>query len=270
MDNLLFGSFIMDHDLTGLRFGNIVVKDFVRLNGQKRRIWLCLCDCGNTKEIRADALTRGTVTTCGCRNLDLTGQRFGKLFVEKQIGSTKHKRRLWRCRCDCGNITDVQSNYLVNGETRSCGCYKASGDARVTHGYRRDAKNKKQHKVYTAWCNMKHHCYYETDPNYPVYGARGIIVCDKWQDSFENFLADVGEPTDPRYSLERLDVNGNYEPDNVVWASPFVQAINKQETQVEYQDLKDTLKKFCEMTDVDYAEIIARLHSGEPMLPLLG
>lgn len=255
--------------IVGMRFGILVVKEFAGLNKQKRRQWLCECDCGKSKIIRADALSSGTTTTCGCRNLDLSGKRFGKLVVKEQIGSTKHKRRLWLCECDCGVTTEVQSNYLINGETLSCGCYRKSGDARVTHGYRRDAKNKKQHKVYSAWCNMKHRCSYEKDINYPAYGARGIIVCERWLNSFENFLADMGEPADSAFSLERLDVNGNYEPNNVVWACEFVQVMNKQSTQKQYQDLKDTLKKFCNFSGVDYLELLARLHAGEPMLPLL-
>lgn len=267
------------NDLTGQKFGDLVVLGFVKFNNQNRAIWTCCCNaCGKEKDIRADALTSGATETCGCRGKDLTNRRFGRLIVIEQVESSKSKRRVWSCQCDCGNFIETASNNLLSGDTTSCGCLALSGDMRVKHGHSRLLKKTtrdrvpgfgKRSKVYIAWCNMKHRCYSESYICYDQYGGRGITVCERWQNSFENFLVDMGEPADPRLSLERLDVNGHYEPDNVVWASQFVQSMNKQETQAEYQDLKDTLKHFCEMTGVDYVELITRLHAGEPMLPLL-
>jgi hypothetical protein len=259
----------MNNISIGQKFGDLEVIEIIKQNS--RIFCICKCKCGGTSKTRSDGLLNGRVTTCGCRGNNLIGRCFGKLTVEKEVLDCERreiqKRRIWRCICECGNYKDVSSRELLIGDTNSCGCLAGR---KPIHGHRSRLGEKSQSKSYTAWCNMKARCLNETNGMYKNYGGRGIKICDQWLESFPIFLADMGEPTDQRYSLERLDVNGNYEPDNVVWASSFVQAMNKQETQTEYQDLKDTLKKFCEMTDVDYAKLISRLHSGDPMLPLLG
>jgi hypothetical protein len=194
---------------------------------------------------------------------NLTGQRFGKLLVVQFVGSSRQKRRIWKCACDCGGTIETASNNLISGDTKSCGCRGPT----PRHGHK---IGKKQSKVYTAWCNMKARCLKDTSPMYHAYGGRGITVCDRWKDSFENFLADVGEPSRSDLTLERLDPNGNYEPGNVAWASELVQRLNKQDTQAQFVDLKETLKELCNRSGVHFQKLFEAFLIGKPMRNILG
>lgn len=129
-------------DLTGQRFGRLVVQnqaeDYIDKSGHHRLMWHCVCDCGNEKDIRADGLTRGSSKSCGClnydgtiktgRQIDLSGQRYGRLLVVKRMPSkieiTGKRRGRWLCKCDCGNETIVDTTKLTDGTTQSCGCLR--------------------------------------------------------------------------------------------------------------------------------------------------
>lgn len=121
-------------DITGERYGRLVVIEEVERRGKYGRRWLCRCDCGNEKIVAMNQLRTGKTKSCGCLNreitsatntVDLTGRRFGKLTVIKRSTEKHHTHRvMWECRCDCGNVVNVVSSYLVHGETKSCGCYK--------------------------------------------------------------------------------------------------------------------------------------------------
>lgn len=157
--------------------------------------------------------------------IDLTGQRFGKLVANKVVGSHQ-KGRVWRCTCDCGGTNDVPSERLRNGWTKSCGCravehgrYLAS--LRVTHG--------KSHKVseYNIWAGMKARCRNRRSASWKRYGGRGISVDPAWADDFEAFLRDMGPRPSAAHSLDRIDVNGNYTPNNCRWATQTEQQNNK-------------------------------------------
>jgi len=111
-------------DLTGQRFGKLVVKEFIGLTSDKHSLWLCHCDCGNSKSVASYQLKRGSVLTCGCykRGLDLTNKRFNRLTARKIVGRNKNKSILWLCDCDCGNTKVVSSIALTSSGTMSCGC----------------------------------------------------------------------------------------------------------------------------------------------------
>lgn len=154
---------------------------------------------------------------------DIVGQRFGRLVVLNRAGS-KRRRAAWLTRCDCGVELLRVSQELVSGKTRSCGCL------RIKHG--EGSSRGKRSPEYRAWKGMKARCYSKSATGYENYGGRGIRVCRRWRNSFENFLADMGRKPGERFSLDRLDSNKDYSKDNCRWATFFEQNQNRRGTHV--------------------------------------
>lgn len=144
------------------------------------------------------------------------GQRFGRLEVVRHAGRIK-KDQTWLCRCDCGLETQVSTHNLTSGRTKSCGCWKKERRNRLTHGM----SNSPTWKV---WVKMRERCLDSRCAEFPHYGGRGILVCERWV-KFENFLADMGEKPEG-LSIDRIQNNGNYEPGNCQWATDLDQMRN--------------------------------------------
>jgi hypothetical protein len=152
------------------------------------------------------------------------GTRHGQLVIVDRIFNGK--RTMLYCVCDCGNKTDVLT-YQIGGKTKSCGCLKVSLTklAKTTHG---QTSSRTKTATYATWASIKLRCNNSKQTNYHLYGGRGITYCERWE-KFENFLEDMGEKPDG-LSIERIDVNGNYEPNNCKWATNAEQALNKRNT----------------------------------------
>jgi len=198
------------------------------------------------------------------KNIDLTGKKFGRLTViaeeslRKKIGYKK-----WICKCDCGKYITTQTRYLTSGDTKSCGCLlsdtskKYYSQLNKTHGMSHS-------KLHVKWQGMRDRCYRENTNGYENYGGRGIKVCDEWKKDFNNFYKWAIETGYKEgMTIDRIDVNGNYEPSNCRWATHKEQSNNKRNSHfIEYKGERHTLKQWSEKLGVSYSTIKCRSLKG--------
>lgn len=155
---------------------------------------------------------------------DLSGQRFGRLTVIKRAGSNNDGRARWLCVCDCGNIDIKLGKLLLNGHCRSCGC--GEYENRVSNCTSHRLSNT---RLYVIWRGMKQRCYYLKHKDYHNYGGRGVTVCDEWKNDFKTFYEwAISQGYNDDLTLDRIDVNGNYEPTNCRWATWSEQRLNQR------------------------------------------
>jgi len=198
------------------------------------------------------------------KKIDVIGRRFGRMTVTSQAPHAAGRRRV-ECRCDCGMVKAVDPRELLRGSLQSCGCLHRQVMAdkmrsRATHG-------KSRTRTYNSWLAMKSRCHTPADPKYADYGGRGIIVCDEWACDFERFLAEMGERPIGT-TLDRIDVNGPYSPENCRWATVKVQARNKRHHRYVTHDGKSMpLSQACEATGVNYRSALYRLNRGVGWMP---
>jgi hypothetical protein len=191
--------------------------------------------------------------------IDLAGQRFERLVVLEPAGKNKHGQYIWKCECDCGKITFPTTYDLRTGHTKSCGCYgkEKLKQSVITHGERHSS-------TYNTWCSMKGRCYTSSNTSYNRYGARGIAVCDRWKDSFENFLEDMGHRPSPKHCLDRIDNDGPYSPDNCRWVTYTENNRNRRDSRIlPLGEESMTMAAWGERLDISVVTIFNRLERGE-------
>jgi hypothetical protein len=156
---------------------------------------------------------------------NLIGEKFGRWTVRAQAES-RRKKQYWLCQCDCGTIKEVKEYNMLRGASQSCGCYKIEQaiKALTKHG---QSKAGKKTRTYHIWCLMRQRCYDTNNPAYPDYGGRGITVCDRWLESFENFYEDMGD-CPKGMTIERVDNDDGYYKDNCKWVTRKEQCSNRR------------------------------------------
>jgi hypothetical protein len=198
--------------------------------------------------------------------LDLKGKQFGRLTVLEYSHTNKHGQSMWKCRCACGSERIVTGSHLKSGHSISCGCYNAEAakDRRKTHG-------KRKTRLYRIWLNMKARCTIESVSQFKNYGGRGITVCEEWANSFQAFydwaMSNGYDENAPRgkCTIDRIDVNGNYEPSNCRWVSIQAQQFNKSTSKtVTLNGETHTLKEWSDKVGVNYSTMHSRYRAGKP------
>lgn len=188
--------------------------------------------------------------------VDMTGRRVGRLLVLYRDSETQ--RTSWICLCDCKNVLSVLAASLRSSATKSCGCLR-----RETTSRRRRSHGESHVPEHVAWYDMLQRCYNAHNKAYSRYGGRGIGVCDRWRQSYDAFLYDMGRRPSTRHSLERKDVNGQYGPDNCVWALPVEQANNRRDNRLlTARGVTRTVAQWCRDLDLDHEMVRGRLRYG--------
>lgn len=252
----------------GSVFGKLTLVSFHGRNKHSKKEWLCKCECGNSC-IRVEGNLKTTkVPHCGCspawkgtnsRFVDLTGKEFGRLKVIMHYGKNKHSQNLWYCECKCGEKTTITTRSLESGHTKSCGCLKKDylKETYTTHGYTGE-------RLYKTYNGMLARCRNEKEPCYKDYGGRGISVCDEWLDFivFKDWSLSNGYSEE--LTIDRIDVNGNYEPSNCRWTDLTTQANNKRSNVIlEYKGENKTIAEWCKYLGIDYNKFYHQLSKGK-------
>lgn len=209
-------------------------------------------------------------TLPGTKIRDLTGETFGRLTVLEYLGKQMQAsciqngrryfsgRDTWRCLCICGTEKVLYGKSLRSGNTASCGCLH-----RERNRAAKRATRITDHPLYDRWCQIRKRCYVETDAAYPLYGGRGIDVCQEWRVSFDQFVEDIGLPPFAGAKLDRIDNNRGYWPDNVRWATQSDQMNNTRvNVLLTYADKTQTQAQWEREYGLKKGTIRARLELG--------
>lgn len=252
------------NNLIGQKFGRLSVVDGAGVDKWGQTQWVCECDCGNYVIVRSYGLTSGHTTSCGCKKHerfadDITGKRFSRLTVLDFDHMGSHGRAYWLCRCDCGNEIIVRRDGLLSGHTSSCGCYAkmAAIDAVTTHGLSKDP-------IYTIWKAMRSRCRNNPGKQNHRYGGRGIKVCPEWED-FDNFYYwAINTGYAPGLSIDRIDNDGNYCPENCRWADGITQANNRSTCRyITYNGVTHTVAEWARLFGVHRETLQHRINRND-------
>lgn len=189
---------------------------------------------------------------------DLTGRRFGRLTVmQRATENTKHGRARWTCKCDCGNIITTSGNCLLKGHTKSCGCAVHDNKPLYKHGLSKT-------RLHYIWRAMKDRCYNPKNSHYKSYGERGISLCDDWNNDFVSFyMWAINSGYREGLSIDRIDNEKGYSPDNCKWSTDIEQANNKRKNKfITFNGKSKTLAQWCREFGLNYHSVQSRLNNG--------
>ena len=266
---------ILKKNPIGVKVGKLTilreVEKSTHPNGKTSRRFECICDCGNKTYVLLDSLKKYNSTSCGHCGRDnkeievVPNQKFGRLTIVREVESkidTKGKRvRYVECVCECGKICKVRFHALRHDRVRSCGCLRTEIILKKStkHGLSH------RHPLYGIWKGMKERC---VNPNffaYKDYGGRGIVVCDQWLHDFSNFYEwCISNGWRKGLSIDRLDNNKGYYPDNCRFVDVFTQARNKRNNRsITYKGKTwHSVAQFCSDMDIPYRRFYQRIKRG--------
>lgn len=217
-------------DHSGEKYGMLTVIERTDQKCGSGYMWRCKCDCGNYKLALIANMKEGRTISCGCQHTnDITGKRYGRLTVVKRWESLPSGHSKWLCVCDCGKTKIVEDSNLKHSDKISCGCWRKEL-------YKENAKyrGESHNTLYIIWASMIRRCTNPKEQNYKYYGARGIKVCNEWVEdkngyfTFKNWALLNG--WEEGLSIERVNVNGDYCPENCIWIPFSEQCKNKRTT----------------------------------------
>ena len=233
------GKFI---DLTGQKFGKLTAISY----DQDKKKWLCKCDCGNDKYASCGHLRSGQTKSCGCllgKNngnfQNIIGLKFDKLTVLKLSGNVDdHGKKLYDCECECHNHVERTHYQLVHLKNNSC------LECSTKHKKQTVGVNSTSLPEYKNWSAIYDRCYNKNLLHYSNWGGRGIRMCDRWKNSFKSFYEDMGPKPGPEYSIDRIDNDGDYCPENCRWATHEQQIQNSRVAKLTELDVKEIREKY--------------------------
>ena len=252
-------------DLTGKTFGLLTVLKREGSSPSGKSIWICMCNgvCGGTETKKTVDNLKRKGSSCGCargknHNAVEVGKVYNKLTVESLSEKNLQSRNFWNCRCTCGLSTVVRDDKLKDGSTKSCGCLFE--EVIVKHGHKR---RKRPSRTYKSWESMIQRCYNPNAGNYHKYGAKGITVCQRWIDSFESFLEDMGERP-PNKTIDRIEGAFVYSKESCKWSTNIEQNNNKSNTKhIIWNSKKYPRAVFSEAIGLNYNSMVSKLRAGK-------
>ena len=261
-------------DITGMKFGRLTVIERAPSEGHGAHAkWKCICDCGKTTITTGRDLINGHTVSCGCycrennsrkKIKNLTGQKFGRLFVLRYVGSGKQHQSLFECICDCGNIIVVKGGNLVSGNSKSCGCLKKeilSANNRMVNTTHRMTRT----RLYIIWTDMKQRCNNKNDPFYYLYGGQGIKVCEEWKENFVLFYDwAVNNGYADNLTIDRIDNKKGYNPENCRWVTIKENMRNRRKcVYLTINGERKNVSAWCELYDISPNTVYGWVKKGE-------